>query len=46
MLHLILLVFAFVFFCLAAGGVNYPPRLQFGWLGAALVTLSLLLGGR
>jgi hypothetical protein len=46
MVHLILLAFAFVFFCLAAVGINYPPRVQFGWLGAAVLTAALFFTSR
>lgn len=45
MLHLILLVLAFVLFLLAGVNVSYP-RVQFGWLGLASLTLSMLLGAR
>jgi hypothetical protein len=40
--HLIMLVFAFVFFALAAFNIG-PPRVNLGWLGLALLTLALWL---
>jgi hypothetical protein len=40
--HLICLVFAFVFFVLAALNIG-PPRLSLGWLGLAFLTLALWL---
>jgi hypothetical protein len=40
--HLIMLVFAFVFFVLAALNIG-PPRLSLGWLGMAFLTLALWL---
>jgi hypothetical protein len=49
MLGTILLVFAFVFACIAAlfiTAVNRPPlAIHFGWLAVAFYLLSLLLGG-
>lgn len=42
MIHLILLVFAFVFFLLAAFNVSFP-KVSFGWLGLAFLTLALWL---
>jgi hypothetical protein len=45
----ILLVFAFVFACIAAlfiTAVNRPPlAIHFGWLAIAFYLLSILLGG-
>ena len=43
MLRLILLVFALVFFLLAAAGVTYS-RVQFGWLGLACLTGAQFVG--
>lgn len=43
MLTLILLVFAFVCFVLAAFSCPVPPRIQLGWLGLAFWMLSVLL---
>jgi hypothetical protein len=40
----LLLMFALVLFGVAAARVELP-RLHFGWLGAAVATLSLLLSG-
>lgn len=40
---LILLVFAFVFLCLAARNIG-EPRWKLGWLGLACYILSQLLG--
>lgn len=37
--RLVLLVFAFVFFILAAANVSYP-RVSFGWLGLACLTVA------
>ena len=49
MLGQILLVFAFVFACIAAlfvTAVARPPlAIHFGWLAVAFYLLSLLLGG-
>lgn len=44
MISLILLVLAFVLFLVAAFGVALP-RVHFGWLGLAVLTLAALLGG-
>ena len=44
MLGTILMVFAFVFFCLAAANVNHP-RINLGWLGLAFWVLAILIGG-
>ncbi len=44
MIGMILWVFAFVFFCVAAVGLALP-RVSFGWLGLAFFTLGFLLGG-
>lgn len=41
-LHPILVVFAFVFLVLAAFGVP-GGRVQFGWLGLAVLTLTFLV---
>ena len=41
-IHLILLVFALVFFILAGLDVSYP-RVSFGWLGLAFLTVALWL---
>jgi hypothetical protein len=43
MLHLILLVFAFVLFVLAGVGVSHP-RVKLTEIGLALWVLSVLLG--
>jgi hypothetical protein len=40
--RLILLAFALVFFVLAAGNIAHP-RVNFGWLGLALLTVALWL---
>jgi hypothetical protein len=40
--HLVFLVFAFVFFVIAALGISHP-RLSFGWMGLAFLTLALWL---
>ena len=40
--RLILLVFAFVLFVLASLNVSYP-RISFGWLGLAFLTLAIWL---
>ena len=42
---LVLLIFAFVLFVLAAVGVASPPRFQFLAAGLAFWVLSMLLGG-
>jgi hypothetical protein len=39
----ILLIIALICFIAAAAG--YPPGVQMGWLGAAFITLSLLIPG-
>ena len=44
MLGIILLVFSFVLFSLAAANVNHP-RISLGWAGLAFWVLSILLGG-
>lgn len=44
MLGLILMVFALVFFAVAAAGVSHP-RVSFGWLGLAFWVLAILFGG-
>lgn len=44
-LHLVLLVFAFVLFVLAAIGVG-APRVSLGWAGLACWVASILFGGR
>lgn len=44
MLGTILLVFAFVFFMVAAARIDHP-RVSLGWLGLAFWVLSILLGG-
>lgn len=41
-IRLILLVPAFVLFLLAAFSVSYP-RINFGWLGLALLTVAVWL---
>jgi hypothetical protein len=41
-IHLIFLVLAFVLFLLAALNVSYP-RVSFGWLGLAFLTLAVWL---
>jgi hypothetical protein len=38
--HLILLAFAFVLFVIAGLGISHP-RIAFGWLGLAFLTLAL-----
>jgi hypothetical protein len=38
--HLILLAFAFVLFMLAGFNIAHP-KLEFGWLGLALLTIAL-----
>ena len=43
MLIMILLILALVCFIAAAAG--YPPGVQLGWLGAAFITLTLLIPG-
>lgn len=43
-LGLILLVFAFVFACIAARGIN-PPNWSLGWLAVAFWIASELIGG-
>lgn len=43
MLSLILLILALVCFIAAAAG--YPPNIRIGWLGAAFITLTLLIPG-
>lgn len=43
-LSLILLVFAFVFACLASRGFGSPPW-QLGWLALAFFLLSLIVTG-
>lgn len=45
MLTIILLVFAFVCFCLAAVGVPNPPRFNLVAAGLAFWVLSVLLAG-
>lgn len=45
MIGLILLVFAFVFACIAAFWNATFGRLHFGWLAVAVFLLSLILGG-
>jgi hypothetical protein len=40
--HLIMLVFAFVFFVLSGLNVGHP-RVSLGWLGLACLTLALWL---
>jgi hypothetical protein len=44
MISLILLVFAFVCFVMAAFWNPSPPRVNLGWLGLAFWVLSLILG--
>jgi hypothetical protein len=44
MLHIILIVFAFVCFCIAAFWAS-PPRVNFIALGLAFCALSVILGG-
>lgn len=43
MITFVLLVAALVCFLVATLGVAHP-RVSFGWLGAALVTVALLMG--
>lgn len=45
MLTLILQVFAFVCFVLAAFWASQLPRLNLGWLGLAFWVLSIILAG-
>lgn len=45
MLHIILMVLAFLLFLAAGVGMTYK-NLQFGWLGAAALTAALFLGAR
>jgi hypothetical protein len=40
--HIILIAFAFVFFIVAALNIGHP-RVSFGWLGLAFLTLALWL---
>jgi hypothetical protein len=42
-ISLILLVFALVFFVLAAIGIPSPPRFQLGWAGLGCWVLSVIL---
>lgn len=42
--QLIILVFGFVFACLASRGIGSPPW-QLGWAALACLILSLILGG-
>jgi hypothetical protein len=44
MLTTILMVFAFVLFCIAAANVNHP-RISLGWAGLAFWAPAILLGG-
>jgi hypothetical protein len=41
MLAMILLIIALV--CFIAAAANYPSGIPIGWLGAAFITLSLLI---
>ena len=45
MVGTILMVFAFVFFVVAAAGIALP-RVNLGWVGLACWALSILLGGK
>ena len=39
MLRMVLLIFAFVLFLVAAAGISYP-KVNFGWLGLAFLTAA------
>jgi len=43
MIVTVLLIIALI--CFIAAAANYPAGVQIGWLGAAFVTLSLLIPG-
>ncbi len=43
MLSMILLILALI--CFIAAAANYPQGFNIGWLGAAFITLSLLIPG-
>lgn len=43
LLNLILLILAFLCFLAAAFGFPFTGRVQLGWVGAALVTLTFVL---
>ena len=45
MIHLILLVFAFVLFCIAAWRPAAPDAPRLGYLALALCVASVLIGG-